>query len=269
MLDSKNRTSAKKGLQVLRLQDRFRFDCHAGLDCFTRCCRDITIFLTPYDVLRMKNALGISSEAFLAEYTHALVGEKGMPLVVLKMGDDAQKSCPFVTPQGCRIYADRPWSCRVYPLQPESTAITEKSGRQYYSVMDVPFCKGFFEDKSPTVREWLKEQGAFTYMEMEAPFKKITRNPFLEDKVIENKKIQQMIYMACYDLDRFRRFVFESSFLDRFDVEPDEAKQIRSDDTALFQFAMRWLEYGLIGQQGLNVKPEVLAEQKAALNIDS
>jgi len=75
--------------------------------------------------------------------------------------------------------------------------------------------------------------------------------------------------MACYDLDRFRRFVFESSFLDRFDVEPDEAKQIRSDDTALFQFAMRWLEYGLIGQQGLNVKPEVLAEQKAALNIDS
>ena len=28
---------------------RLRFDCHPGLACFTRCCRDVNIFLSPYD----------------------------------------------------------------------------------------------------------------------------------------------------------------------------------------------------------------------------
>ncbi|HMA66406.1 MAG TPA: YkgJ family cysteine cluster protein [Desulfosalsimonadaceae bacterium] len=259
--------SKKQGLTVLRPEDRFRFDCHAGLSCFTRCCRDITIFLTPYDILRMKNALGVSSEVFLAKYTHALIGENGIPLVALKMCDDESKSCPFVTPEGCRIYSDRPWSCRIYPLQPESTEITEKAGRQYYSVMDIPFCEGFAEEKATTVRQWLEDQEVFAYMEMEQYFKKITRNKFLSDKVIANPKIQQMIYMACYDLDRFRRFVFESSFLNQFAVDPGEVEKIRTDDEALFQFAMKWLEYGLIGQQGLKLKPEVMAAKKNALGM--
>ena len=35
--------------------------------CFTRCCRNIDILLTPYDVIRMKNRLGITSTEFLAE----------------------------------------------------------------------------------------------------------------------------------------------------------------------------------------------------------
>jgi len=55
----------RQGLTVLKPEDNFRFACHDGLECFTRCCRDTTIFLTPYDILRLKNALGISSETFL------------------------------------------------------------------------------------------------------------------------------------------------------------------------------------------------------------
>ncbi len=267
MVDSTNAQSKKQGLTVLRPEDRFRFDCHKGLDCFTQCCRDITIFLTPYDILRMKNALDISSEKFLADYTHTLVGENGIPVVALKMSDDEARSCPFVASDGCRIYPDRPWSCRIYPLQPESTKITEKAGRLYFSVMDVPFCKGFFEQRESTVHQWLEDQEVFVYMEMEQHFKKITQNPFLVDKIIANKKIQQMIHMACYDLDRFRRFVFDSSFLDQFDIESAEIEKIQTDDTALFQFAMKWLEYGLIGQQGLKVKPGVMAARKETLGI--
>ena len=109
------------------------------MGCFTRCCRDITIFLTPYDVLRMKNALQLLSGDFLARYTATLIGDVGLPVVVLKMQEDDEKSCPFVTRSGCGIYEDRPWACRIYPLQPESTKITEKAGKAYYSVMDVPF----------------------------------------------------------------------------------------------------------------------------------
>lgn len=185
----------------------------------------------------------------------------------MKLQDDAARSCPFVTPQGCKVYSNRPWSCRIYPLQPESTKITEKANREYYSIMDVPFCLGLSEDKVSTVAEWLEEQGIPVYLEREKLFKRITMNEFLAGKKIENQKIRQMYYMACYDLDRFRRFIFESAFLKRFEMHPDEVDIIKHDDVALYKFAMQWLEYGLLGHHVLKVKPEEIAAKKQKLGI--
>ena len=50
----------------------FRFNCYPGVSCFTNCCQDITIVLTPYDVLRLKNSLGIPSGEFLDKPPAAL-----------------------------------------------------------------------------------------------------------------------------------------------------------------------------------------------------
>ena len=266
-MNEKNTQPQKSGLTILGPEDDFRFSCHPGVGCFTRCCRDITIFLTPYDVLRMKNTLKISSEEFLRKYTTTLIGDLGLPVVALKMGEDEEKSCPFVAKTGCTIYEGRPWSCRIYPLQPESTKITEKAGREYYSVMDVPFCLGLKEDQSLSVAGWKDEQGIPVYREMEGFFKTITMNEFLSDKKITNQKIQEMYYMACYDLDRFRRFVFESRFLETFDVEPEVIEKIKHDDVELFKFAMRWLEYGLLGQHVLKVKADVMETKKQELGV--
>ena len=258
----------KKRLTVLKPEDTFRFDCRQGLDCFTRCCRDITIFLTPYDVLRMKNTLDMASGKFLADYTVTMIGDTGLPVVVLKMQDDPEKNCPFVTDSGCSLYADRPWSCRIYPLQPESTPITEKAGKAYYSVMDIPFCLGLHADRDISVSDWIQEQGISIYLEMEALFKAITTHERLTKEKITNQKIRDMYYMACYDLDRFRRFVLESSFLERFDVQTATVDAIKADDTALYRFAMQWLEYGLLAQHVLTVKPEVMAAKKTELGIE-
>lgn len=73
-----------------------------------------------------------------------------------------------------------------------------------------------------------------------------------------------MYYMACYDLDRFRRFVMESTFLKRFEVEPDVVEKIKHNDVELYHFAMRWLEYGLLGQGVLKIKPEIIKAKKEA-----
>ncbi len=43
----------------------FRFACNPGVACFNECCRDLNQFLTPYDVLRLKRGLGLSSRQFL------------------------------------------------------------------------------------------------------------------------------------------------------------------------------------------------------------
>ena len=77
-----------------------------------------------------------------------------------------------------------------------------------------------------------------------------------------------MYFMACYDIDRFRRFVFETSFLHQFDINKVEIQQIKTDDTALYKFAMKWLEFGLLSQQGLKLKPEVISQGKKRLGIN-
>jgi hypothetical protein len=92
-------------------------------------------------------------------------------------------------------------------------------------------------------------------------------NEFLNDKKIINKKIQEMYYMACYDLDRFRRFIFESKFFDLFEVDPETVEKIKHDEMELYKFAMRWLEYGLLGQHVLKVKPDAMDAKKQELNI--
>ena len=38
----------------------FHFRCYKGIDCFNACCRSIDIMLTPYDILRLKQHLGMT-----------------------------------------------------------------------------------------------------------------------------------------------------------------------------------------------------------------
>ena len=53
----------------LGLDDTFSFACHGRLPCFNVCCGDVNIVLTPYDVLRMRTKLALSSDEFLRKYT--------------------------------------------------------------------------------------------------------------------------------------------------------------------------------------------------------
>lgn len=102
----------------LDLDDSFSFACHNQVKCFNSCCSDVNIFLTPYDVLRLKNRLGITSQEFIDLYTVFPV-EKHLqyPVLVLKLREDETKNCHFVNPDtGCTVYEDRPWACRMYPV---------------------------------------------------------------------------------------------------------------------------------------------------------
>jgi hypothetical protein len=58
-----------------------------------------------------------------------------------------------------------------------------------------------------------------------------------------------MFFMASYDIDRFRSFVFDSSFLQRYSVDEPELAKLRSDDVALLEFGLKWLK-GLLFREG-------------------
>ena len=71
---------------------------------------------------------------------------------------------------------------------------------------------------------------------------------------INNPKIQQMTFMALYNLDKLREFVFQSSFLDRLEVEPERIEKIKQDDHELLIFAYDWIKFGLFGKKVFWVK---------------
>jgi hypothetical protein len=71
-----------------------------------------------------------------------------------------------------------------------------------------------------------------------------------------------MFHMACYNLDTFREFVFNSTFLERFEVESDVQEELANNDEALLQFAFRWLRFAIFGEPLMTVREEAKAARR-------
>ncbi|MCD5411779.1 MAG: YkgJ family cysteine cluster protein [Thermodesulfovibrionales bacterium] len=238
----------------LSQQDRFNFLCHIGLPCFNDCCSDTNIFLTPYDLFRMRRDSGLSSGEFLKRYTISLLGDEGLPLVVLKMSEDEDKSCPFVAPSGCMIYHGRPWACRMYPLFPVFPGEEDFLIEEEFSIAEKPSCLGFREEKQWIIKEWKTDQGIDIYDKMNESYKEITlHNYFRKGNKLDLERAK-MLYMACYDMDEFRRFLFETHFFDSIDIKKMEIEKIQEDEEELLSFGYRWVRFSLFREDTLKPK---------------
>lgn len=225
----------------------FKFNCDPGVSCFTQCCQDVTIVLTPYDVVRLKKGLEISSDEFLEKYTIIITKEKSLiPLVFLKMNKE-DKRCPFVSDKGCIVYEDRPWSCRMYPLDMSEDGT-------FHLITDSSRCGGLDENRQWRIGDWLVDQGIVPYDEMITLFSEITSPLQVKEPDIDNPQITQMTFMALYNLDKFREFVFKSTFLDRFDMDAITIEKIKRNDLELLKFSFDWIKFGLFGQKLFWVK---------------
>jgi len=238
------------------LNSKFTFSCHPGVACFNKCCADVNIFLTPYDVLRMKNRMGISSSEFMNKYT-ALPIDKNQkfPVVLFSMRDEESKKCHFVDDEkGCTIYEDRPWACRMYPLglaSPKEGATD--LDEDFYFLLKEDVCLGHSEAQEYTVKEWLTNQGVTEYDEMGREYKDVTLHDFFDTGGELSGQQMEMFYTATYNLDEFKRFIFESSFLERFRVEEETLAAIKKNDEDLLKFGFRWLRYCLFGEKTMTV----------------
>ena len=224
----------------------FRFACHPGLACFTRCCANLNLVLTPYDILRLTRRLALSSEQFLERHAAATTDSTcGLPVVRLRMDPETGR-CPFLSPEGCTVYTDRPGACRLYPL---GQALKQGPGgfRQYYFTVKEAHCLGWQQNKFWRLEQWLADQGMETYQRMNEPFLRLsTGRPLYVVKALGERKLQ-MYCMACYNPDAFRQFVCGSSLKQRFALDDDLYRRLEQDDEELLMFAGRWLEFALFG----------------------
>ncbi len=76
---------------------------------------------------------------------------------------------------------------------------------------------------------------------------------FIGGRQLDPRRVE-LFFMAAYDLDTFRQFVFASSFLRRFELEAALVERLRADDAALLAFAFRWLRYALFGEPTIRVR---------------
>ncbi|THB73033.1 MAG: YkgJ family cysteine cluster protein [Desulfobacteraceae bacterium] len=247
--------------EQMGFNSRFQFECHKGVKCFTNCCRGISLMLTPYDILTMKNRLKLTSEEFLAIYTKPELLEKAdLPVVTLKLLDDDKESCPFVhDTDGCTIYEDRPTTCRYYPLGVGSLSYANEldEKEEFFFQIKESHCFGFEEKKEWTVAEWRQDQGVDLRDEINEGWANlIVRKKSLPPSMILSEETKKMFFMVCYNIDKFKQFVFESSFLERYDIEDELIEKIKQDEIELLKFGFDWLKAMLFdtGQEKFRVK---------------
>jgi len=243
----------------LTADSNLKFSCHPGVSCFTNCCGNINIILTPYDILRIRRPLNLSAEEFLLRFTTPVFLEK-TDLPGVKIHLDENGRCPFVTEEGCTIYQYRPTTCRYYPVGMSYFHAAGNEGtaaEEFYFLVKEPYCKGHEEPKAQTIREWRAEQGIDESDEMNREWMEIVmRRKSFGLQATLSELAQKMFFLASTDLDKFRDFVFNSSFLDTYEVDAETLAKIKTDDIALMKFSCKYLASAIFGTKDLSIKEE-------------
>jgi Fe-S-cluster containining protein len=233
----------------------FQFRCHSKVSCFLYCCKNVDMLLYPYDILLLKQALQLTSSEVLARFTVVCEGSHPFfPGLKLKLQEDDQKSCPFLVPEGCSVYARRPTACRTYPLERGVESIGPGHPlKAHYFLTRHPYCKGHDEPHTYTIKQWEREQQLHQgnllndmWAELDAFF---ATNPWAGEGLAG--PYQRLAFMACFDIDRFRSYVQQQKIVQGFLLTKDERRRIERDDEALLQFGFRWLECILGGRKRL------------------
>lgn len=250
--------------QMVDGSHQIQFSCHKGIGCWNACCANIDISLTPYDIIRLKKHLGITSTEFLREYTVPYEMEKdGIAGVKFRPVDNGT-ACRFMKPEGCAVYADRPTACRYYPVALLSMRKQDEyTDTQSYALVKEDHCKGHEVARTLTIDAYRKEQGVEEYDELARGWRQLVLKKKSTGPAIgaPSLKSRQLFFMACYDIDTFHSFVESEAFAKLFTMSADERTLILADDVELLQFSFRFLKQVLFGEQSIALNEEVAKER--------
>ena len=233
-------------VQPLGKDEEFRFRCHPGVECFTDCCRELELALTPYDVLRLRARLGISTGEFLERYClFEAGGEDVLPRVYLGMLDDGRGRCPFVTGDGCSVYEDRPAACRTYPVGRGAFRKPDGSCHDLYVLLSEPHCKGFGQETRQDVGQWLDHEGLTDYNAMTDATLAVYQHQKVSDGIELTDLQVETFILAFYNLDAFREAILAGKLPVPVEFGEQWRQEIVDDDKALLLFAVQWLVWRL------------------------
>ena len=250
----------------LNLDDKFQFRCHKGIACFNKCCENIDILLTPYDIVRLKNRLGITSREFIDAYTTDIAmdgqGTPGLKLAT-KPGS---ATCINLTPEGCGVYEDRPAACRYYALGLVSMRRKDSpTDEDSYFVVKEAHCLGHQEPVVQTVRDYRRDQGVDVYDEINREWRQIILKKRSSGPTVgkPSERSFELFFLASYDSDGFRDFVASTGFGEVFDLDSSLRQELLQDDIKLIQFGFRLLKQVLFGERTIPLRPDAVQKRSA------
>jgi Fe-S-cluster containining protein len=248
-VDSEANLAYLESLPELRPGETFVFDCNPGVPCFNRCCAELTLPLSPYDVLRLRRQLQMPSEEFVATFVRLHYHEDtGFPMPMLRMLQGPGEPCPFVSQAGCTVYEDRPGACRYYPLGRGASMGRDGVVERFYLVRE-DHCRGFDVGTARTPAEWYADQDLAGYNRSNDRYMRLMSLVRATGRPLELKLVN-MAMLCLFQLDRFRELIGNMKLFDRVEAE-DRRELVMGDslaaDEAALDFGMDWLELVVFG----------------------
>jgi len=241
---------------AVRPDHAFHFHCHPGLQCFNRCCREATLVLSPYDILRLSRRLSLSTGEFIKRHTRREdEAGSGLPLVLAR--PPRTGGCPFLAAAGCTVYADRPAACRLFPMA-QGSELTPAGVVDHFFLRRLDYCQGFAGKPAWTAASWQDDQGFHEFDQPRRPWLRLLLREAAAGIPRDDRLLTQF-YLMAYDLDAFRHYVFESAFLKVNGLTPEEAAPLRTDDQALLRFSAAFFEQLLFPEEAPSLQ-EALAK---------
>lgn len=249
----------------LELESKICFNCYPGISCFNACCKQADITLAPYDIIRLKNRLGMTSSEFLKKHTVPFeMDAHGTPGVKMRTTDN-DPVCLFMDEaKGCTVYEDRPSACRYYPVALlASRRSDEYHDEQHYALVEESHCMGHKEPREITVADYRKEQKVEQYDELNRDFYRIILKKKSAGPAIGKPSPTsfQFFFMVCYDIDRFKDFLGAPNFRSVYDISDEEYERIMTDDVERLKFGYRLLLQVLFGEDKIPLKQDAFEKR--------
>ena len=249
---------------ALTADTKLRFNCHKGISCFNQCCKHADITLAPYDILRLKQRLGMTSAEFIRQYAVPFqIDSDGLPGLKLKTDDDG--AClQLAGDEGCGVYTDRPTVCRYYPVA--LLALREKGSseaEERYSLVKEEHCKGHEEDREITIADYRVEQGCDNFDELNREWYQLLLKKKSAGPAVGRppQTSLQLFFLASYDLDNFAKFVQSDNFKAAYDLPDSFYMEVADDQEALLRFGYRLLRQVLFGERTITEREKAWEER--------
>ena len=171
--------------------------------------------------------------------------------MMLRMNEDDGKRCPFVGPDGCTVYDDRPWACRMYPVGmalPPARAGVEPEPVSF--LFEDDFCLGREEARLWTVAAWRSDQRVDEQESSRRASGRSSPTPGSSADGSSTRSGWRCSSSPATTSTPSAALVFESSFLDRFAVRAGARGAAEEATTSSFSGSrFRWLRFALFGSR--------------------
>jgi hypothetical protein len=144
-----------------------------------------------------------------------------------------------------------------------------KTDEQNYFRIEEEHCKGHLEEnflpetKEITLSEYRASQDVKEFDEYNLDWirlmlKKKSAGPSVGTPSVESL---QVLFMATYDMDRFKRFVTSPNFQSIYILDEALYKEIQTDDLKLLKFGYRFLKQVLFGEKTIDLKKDAVTKR--------